>query len=126
MNKERPINLDIKTINLPITAVVSILHRISSVILWASMAIFLPAVYFSLLSEKNFDSLVSFFSQNPLGQFMVWGLLSAFGYYMCATVKHITQDFGHFEELESGKKIALSVAILAGCFCIVSGIWVWA
>lgn len=126
MNKERPVNLDIKTINLPITAAVSILHRISSVILWVSMAIFLPAVYFSLLSEKNFDCLVAFFSQNPLGQFMVWGLLSAFGYYMFATLKHITQDFGHFEELESGRKIALSVAILAGCFCIVSGVWVWA
>ncbi|MBJ7536649.1 succinate dehydrogenase, cytochrome b556 subunit [Marinomonas transparens] len=126
MNKERPINLDIKTIKLPITAIASILHRISAVILWVSMAVFLPVLYFSLSSTEGFDSLLAFFDQNPIGQFMVWGLFSAFGYYMCATIKHIIQDFGHFEELESGQHIAKAVFILAGCFCVLSGVWVWA
>jgi len=126
MNKERPINLDIKTIQLPITAVASILHRVSAVILWVSMAIFLPVLYCSLTSVEGFNITLEFFDQNPIGQFMVWGLLTAFGYYLCATIKHIVQDFGHFEELESGKQIAMAVFIIAGSFCVLSGAWVWA
>jgi succinate dehydrogenase / fumarate reductase cytochrome b subunit len=126
MNKERPVNLDIKTIRMPITAVVSILHRVSSIILWVSMAVFLPALYFSLVSNDGFECVLEFFTQNAIGQFVVWGLLSAFGYYMCATVKHIIQDFGHFEELESGKQISAAVAIIAAVLCVVSGVLVWA
>lgn len=126
MNKERPVNLDINTIKLPITAIASILHRVSAVILWVSMAVFLPALYFSLASADCFTSVLAFFDQNAIGQFMVWGLLSAFGYYFCATLKHIIQDFGHFEELESGKNIAIAVLVVAGCFCVISGVCVWA
>lgn len=125
MSKERPVNLDLGTIRLPITAAASILHRISSVILWVSMAIFLPCVYFSLASEEGFSLLFAFFSQNPLGQFMAWGLITAFSYYTCATLKHIIQDFGHFEELESGKAISVAVFVIAGCACLVSGVWIW-
>ena len=126
MNKARPVNLDIKTIQLPITAVVSIVHRISSVILWVSMSIFLPVLCFSLHDEQYFTALLAFFSQNFIGQFVVWGLLTAFGYYFCATLKHIIQDFGHFEELESGRQIAKAVLVFAACFCVLSGVWVWA
>ncbi|MCB5161685.1 succinate dehydrogenase, cytochrome b556 subunit [Marinomonas algarum] len=126
MSKARPVNLDLKTIRLPITAIVSIVHRVSSVILWVSMAIFLPVLYLSLASENGFGDMLGFFDQNPLGKFVVWGLMTAFGYYFCATIKHIIQDFGHCEELDSGKSISIAVLVISGCFCVLSGVWVWA
>ncbi|HEY1026500.1 MAG TPA: succinate dehydrogenase, cytochrome b556 subunit, partial [Pseudomonas sp.] len=38
MNSQRPVNLDLRTIKLPITAYTSILHRISGVILFVGIA----------------------------------------------------------------------------------------
>ncbi|MEO9654054.1 succinate dehydrogenase, cytochrome b556 subunit [Marinomonas sp.] len=126
MSKERPVNLDIATINLPITAFVSILHRVSSVILWVGLAIFLPVLLVSLSSAEGHQTMKDFFTGHFLGQFIVWGLLTALGYYICATSKHIIQDFGHFEELESGKQISLAVLVVAGLLSILSGVWLWA
>ncbi|RFQ09412.1 succinate dehydrogenase, cytochrome b556 subunit, partial [Pseudomonas sp. ATCC 13867] len=39
MNSKRPVNLDLRTIQLPITAYTSILHRISGVILFVGIAV---------------------------------------------------------------------------------------
>ncbi|GAB3487395.1 succinate dehydrogenase, cytochrome b556 subunit [Marinomonas epiphytica] len=125
MNKDRPVNLDLQTIKLPITAVASILHRISAVIIWVGLGIFLTSAYFSLDSEAGFECVLAFFSSHFLGQFISWGLLTALGYYVCATIKHIIQDFGHFEELESGKQISTAVIVCAAILCILSGGWVW-
>ena len=126
MSKERPVNLDIATIRLPITAVVSILHRVSSVILWVGLAIFLPALLVSLSSADGHQAMQAFFTGHFLGQFMVWGLLTALGYYVCATAKHLIQDFGYCEELESGKRISMAVLVLAAVLSILSGVWLWA
>lgn len=126
MSKQRPVNLDLRTIKMPITAKVSILHRISAVVLWVGLAIFLGAVYFSLGSEENYQTLVGLLTDNFIGQFVAWGLLTAFGYYTLATLKHVVQDMGHFEELESGKKIATAAIVLGVILSVVWGIWIWA
>ncbi len=125
MSKARPINLDLKTIRLPITAIASILHRISAVIIWVGLGMSLTAGYFSLQSDDRFNSIFNFMTDNFIGQFVVWGMLTALGYYVVATIKHIIQDFGHFEELESGmfvSKLAIAVGIVLS---ILSGVWVW-
>ena len=125
MSKTRPVNLDLKTIRLPITAIASILHRISAVIIWVGLGMALAAGYFSLQSDDNFNAIFAFVTENFIGQFIVWGLLTAFGYYIVATLKHIVQDFGHFEELESGQMIAKIAIGLGILLSILSGVWVW-
>ncbi|MGL4928928.1 MAG: succinate dehydrogenase cytochrome b556 large subunit, partial [Plesiomonas sp.] len=37
VNKQRPVNLDLKTISFPITAIASILHRVSGVITFIAL-----------------------------------------------------------------------------------------
>ena len=59
MNQERPVNLDLKTIRLPITAIASILHRISAVIIWVALGVFLVANVVMLSSEQGYDQVVS-------------------------------------------------------------------
>ncbi len=41
MNKKRPVNLDIRTIQLPLTALTSILHRISGIMLFIFLGLIL-------------------------------------------------------------------------------------
>lgn len=125
MSNQRPVNLDLKTIKMPITAKASILHRISSVVLWVGMAMFLPALLISLRSEEGYASVHSLVTDNFVGQFIVWGLLTALGYYTAATLKHVIQDFGHFEELQSGKQIATAVIGIGIFLSLMAGVWVW-
>ena len=55
VNSKRPVNLDLRTIQLPITAYTSILHRISGVILFVGIAVLLFALDRSLASEDSFE-----------------------------------------------------------------------
>ncbi|TQF66814.1 succinate dehydrogenase, cytochrome b556 subunit [Pseudoalteromonas luteoviolacea] len=115
MRKERPTNLAIQTMALPITAYASILHRVSGVIVWAAAVVLLPLLIFAMQSAHNFDTLSTIFSENFFAQFVVWGLLTALGYYCLGTIKHIVQEFGYFEELASGcmiSRVAIGLGIV--------------
>lgn len=124
MNKNRPVNLDLATIKLPITAYVSILHRISGVILFAGVAILLCMLDASLESEESFAALKEGL-QSPIYQFLIWGTLAALAYHMIAGVRHLIMDCGVGESLEGGQlgaKIALVVAVV---LIILAGVWIW-
>jgi succinate dehydrogenase / fumarate reductase cytochrome b subunit len=54
---KRPVNLDIGSIKLPITSYVSILHRVSGVVLFFAVSILLYVFDASLESEQSFQSL---------------------------------------------------------------------
>ncbi len=125
MSKKRPVNLDMTTIKMPITANASILHRVSAVVLWLGMAFFLPAIYISLSSEAGFLSVQALLTDNFFAQFIAWGLLSAFGYYTVATLKHLIQEIGYFEELESGIQIATASIIIGVILSVGWGVWIW-
>ena len=124
MKKNRPVNLDITTIQLPITAFVSILHRASGVVLFAGVAVLLWALENSLASEEQFNALKTTLN-NPLCQFILWATLAALAYHMVAGIRHLFMDIGIGETLEGGQngaKIALFVA-----FIIIAalGVWIW-
>lgn len=124
MNKNRPVNLDIATIKLPITAYVSILHRASGIVLFAAMAILLCALDSSLESAEGFAALKESL-QNPIYQFLIWGTLAALAYHLVAGVRHLIMDMGIGETLEGGRngaKIALVVAVV---LIILAGVWIW-
>lgn len=126
MKDKRPVNLDLHTIKLPVTGVASILHRISAVILWVAMAFFLSVLCVSLGSAEGFNTIEKLVTENFLVQFIIWGFMTAAGYYTMAGLKHIIQDFGHFEELESGKLISKVVIGLGLVFSFLFGVLIWA
>ena len=81
MNKQRPVNLDLTTIKLPVMGLASILHRVSAVIIWVAAAYFLPMLYMSLESAEGFHKITSLLAENIIIQFFTWGFLTALGYY---------------------------------------------
>ena len=93
MDKKRPVNLDIGTIKLPITSLVSITHRISGVIMFFAVGIFLWMLESSLASEQSFNDLGQLLS-NPICQFILWGSLAALAYHAIAGIRHLIMDFG--------------------------------
>ncbi|WP_133502540.1 succinate dehydrogenase, cytochrome b556 subunit [Marinomonas balearica] len=125
MNKKRPVNLDISTISMPVTAIVSILHRITGIILFIGLVFLFYAFDLSLESQEGFDKVVETLQTNFLAKFIIWGVVSALMYHLVAGVKHLFMDLGHFEELESGRKAAQINLVIAAILIVVAGVWVW-
>ncbi len=125
MKSNRPVNLDLSTIKLPVMGVASILHRISAVIIWFAVAYFFTLLYMSLGSAEGFAKVQGMLTGNFIAQFFTWGFLTAFGYYTMGGLKHIIQEFGYFESLEGGQFIS-KLAIGLGIFIsVLFAILVW-
>ena len=113
MDKKRPVNLDIGTIRLPITSYVSILHRVSGVIMFFAVGIFLWMLESSLASEQSFNDLGQLLS-NPICQFILWGSLAALAYHAVAGIRNLIMDFGIGEDnFSSGRNSAWAAVVLA-------------
>jgi succinate dehydrogenase / fumarate reductase cytochrome b subunit len=113
VDKKRPVNLDIGTIRLPITSYVSILHRVSGVILFFALAIFLWMLEGSLASEQSFNELGAMLA-NPICQFIIWGSLAALAYHAIAGIRHLIMDFGVGEDsFYAGRNSAWAAVVLS-------------
>ncbi|MCY0966578.1 succinate dehydrogenase, cytochrome b556 subunit [Parathalassolituus penaei] len=124
MNSIRPKNLDLSTIELPLPAKASIIHRVSGFILFFAVAFMLSALAASLESAESFAGLKAAFD-NGLVKFIAWGILSALGYHFVAGIKHLLMDMGIGETKESGRTGAM-ITLVAGLIVIVlAGVWVW-
>lgn len=124
MKKNRPVNLDISTIKLPITAYVSILHRVSGIFLFAGVAFLLWMLDVSLSSPEGFDQ-VKAIGSSPLCQAVLWVVLAALAYHLVAGVRHLIMDFGVGETLKGGQLGAKLVIVIAAVLIILAGVWVW-
>jgi len=124
VKNKRPVNLDISTIKLPITAYVSILHRASGVALFAGVAILLCMLEASLSSAASFNELKQQLN-SPLVQFFVWATLAGLAYHMAAGIRHLIMDMGIGETLEGGQLGAKIAAVTAVVLIVLAGVWVW-
>ncbi|TKB54488.1 succinate dehydrogenase cytochrome b556 subunit [Ferrimonas aestuarii] len=124
MNKQRPVYLDLSQIQFPATAIASILHRVSGVITFVGIAILMWLLATSLSSEQGFNAVKSYFDLFIV-KFVIWGLLTALAYHAIVGVRHLIQDMGHFEEMDSGNasaKISFAITIVVS---VLAGVWVW-
>ncbi|WP_263139559.1 succinate dehydrogenase, cytochrome b556 subunit [Pseudomonas alcaligenes] len=124
VNSQRPVNLDLRTIKLPITAYTSILHRISGVILFLGLAVLLFALDKSLGSEEGFEQVKAFMA-SPLVKLVIWGLLSALLYHLVAGLRHLIMDLGFGETLQGGKLGSQIVLAVSAVLIVLAGVWIW-
>ncbi|EDM65046.1 MAG: succinate dehydrogenase cytochrome b556 subunit [Moritella sp.] len=124
VKKQRPVNLDLQTIDMPITAIASILHRISGVIMLFAVGILLWLLAESLSSEQGFQNAQEIVS-GFFGTFILWGILTALAYHIAGGIRHLLMDMGYFEELESGALSAKVSFVATVVLSILAGIMVW-
>lgn len=123
-NNERPVNLDISTIRLPLAAITSITHRISGIILFVGIGILLWMLDKSLAGPIEFAELQDTLA-SPLVTFLVWGVLSALAYHMVAGVKHLLMDLGIGESKAAAPRGAMIVIIISAVLILALGVWLW-
>jgi len=124
LSTERPVNLDLTTFRFPITAIASILHRVTGVVLFFGSFILLALLGLSLESEAGFADTLTLL-ENGFVAFIVWGVLAALAYHFVAGLKHLFMDMGYGETLESGPLFAKVSMAAAAVLIFLAGVWVW-
>lgn len=124
---KKPINLNITTIDFPVTAIVSILHRISGVFLFLTIGPMLWLLRLSLYSCDMFYKINNFLLiNNNLFKFFLWNVITIFSYHVIAGIRQILMDFGILEQTwligKFSAKITFGLVIL---LFIYTGILIW-
>lgn len=113
MNKKRPKYLALHQIRLPLPGLVSILHRISGLMLFLSLPVLLLMLQYSLASIETHTQLLELLA-HPLSKLALTGLLWAFLHHFCAGIRYLAIDL-HFvrnlEQARNSSKIVLAVSL---------------
>lgn len=109
---------------LPVTAWVSISHRISGVLLFIGTFVLIWLLDLSLASPEGFERAQQWLAA-PLMKILLWIVLVALIYHTLAGIRHIIMDFGLGESMEGGVRSSYLVIALSVILALVAGVWLW-
>ena len=118
VNDNRPKFLNVLLMYFPITAVISIFHRISGVLIF----FLLPVMLLLCSMIKSARSLQPVEPWLPFVKFSYWAIVSLFIYHSLAGMRHLLADFGVAESYRSSKISAWFILLLA---LVLSGALFW-
>ncbi len=124
MKSTRPVFLNLFAIRFPIVAVVSILHRVSGVVLFGASFYLLWILWLSLESEASFSNLKATLD-NPVHSIVLWFTLSLLGYHIVAGLRHLLMDLHIGDSLKVGKASAAIVLVCSVLLSLAIGVWFW-
>jgi succinate dehydrogenase / fumarate reductase cytochrome b subunit len=121
-NNKRPKNLDLLHIRLPIGGVVSILHRVSGVLLVLALPLAFLLLQQSLRNPESFARVVALLGSVPARAFLLF-ITILLAHHFLAGVRHllldldvgITRSGGRFGAWLVLAGVAGTVVIAAGC-----------
>lgn len=122
MNDKRPVNLALGTIQFPLPAIISLLHRISGFLLFGLVPLLVWAWQYSLSSPENFAALVDCSAFKVFAVVLLAGLV----YHTLAGFKHLLMDIGVGETLPSARALSVVTLVLSAIIIVALGVWVWA
>ena len=117
MITKQPKNLNLFTIRFPIPAIVSILHRMSGVIIFLLMPAITIAFCMSLMSSSDFASVILIINLWPLrilGAILTWGVF----HHLIAGCRHLLLDLQIGNDLITARFTSKTVLILSFIFTV--------
>jgi len=120
--KQRPVFQAVLKYRYPVTAIASVLHRISGVILFLLIPLLLKGLDHSLTNAANFQNIQHLLS-NPLAITLLWLILAALIYHLVAGIRHIMMDAGFAESLAGGRRGAYVVFVITIILLFIIGVW---
>ncbi len=121
---QRPVFLNPLQIRLPVNALVSILHRISGMVMFISLPWILFLLSQSLASASSYQSLQQWlFTTNYRCLFYL--ILLAWVYHALAGFRHLCMDMGWGESLCASRFTAMLVLVLTLALALILGVWLW-
>lgn len=124
MKDERPVNLDLIKFHFPVMAIVSIIHRITGVIIFLSIPALLYVLHASLISQASFSKLETCLAY-PISKVVLIGILACAIYHLFAGLRHLIMDLGVGEGKTSARVTAWFVILLSIAGAVFIGVWLW-
>lgn len=124
MKTKQPVYLNLFQFKFPATAIASILHRVSGVILFLALPLLLWALQLSLRSAKDFEHFQSL-GGHFVCKLIVWGILAALFYHLIAGIRHMLMDMHLFDGKQTGRVMSYLVMVVSAAFAIFLGVCIW-
>ena len=124
MPTSRPKHLNLMQIRMPLPAFVSILHRVSGMVLYLLLPLLLYLLGSSLESAKSFAIFKSWVG-NPLVKIVLLGVLWAYLHHFCAGIRHLAMDMHMGLELERARATSYAVLGVSLVLTAALGVKLW-
>ena len=116
----RPVYIDLRKINLPVSALISITHRLSGMyVFFITLPLMLALIYFSTESDDSFNDLSLFLKNYKFILALIVLSFCILWYHILSGVRHLIMDAHIGESLLASKYSAIftiSLWIITTCF----------
>ena len=124
-NNNRPVFLDLARIRLPITALISIVHRITGIVLFLSIPFAIYLLGLSLSSQLEYNHVQGLLGHGPVKVLVIF-ILWALSHHVFAGLRFLLIDFGVGVERDEARRTAWVVAIgSVASLLMIAGILLW-
>lgn len=104
----RPVYIDLRKINLPVSALISITHRLSGMyVFFITLPLMLALIYFSTESENSFNDLSLFLKDYKFILGLIVLSFCILWYHILSGVRHLIMDAHIGESLIASKYSAI-------------------
>lgn len=126
MHPDRPVNLPLPRLAaaMPVTAVASILHRVTGIVLFAGTLFLCYLLDLALTDEAGFARAAAIIDAAP-GALAAWAILTSLAYHVVAGVRHLLLDFHIGDSLRAGRIGSWLTLVLAAMAAVGLAIWLW-
>jgi succinate dehydrogenase / fumarate reductase cytochrome b subunit len=122
--RNRPKNLNLLTIRLPIPALVSIMHRVSGAFLFMLLPVLLWVLHQSLANDESYQ-LAQAVLNHPLAKLIFLAVTWAYLHHAFAGIRHLALDAHYGLRLNYARATSRAVLIVSGLLTLRMGIWLW-
>ena len=123
MKGNRPVNLAVTT-NLPFTAIASITHRITGVVLFVGVGFLLYLLDLAMTSAAGFDAARALLD-NVAWKLVLLAVLATLIYHFFAGIKHLLLDLHIGDTYQAARIGAYTVTGLTVVSLGLVGAWLW-
>jgi succinate dehydrogenase / fumarate reductase cytochrome b subunit len=122
--KPRPIWYNLSPANLPAPGLLSILHRISGILLFLALVWMLYLLDLSLASEGGFEHVKSY-TAHPIVKLALLVLSWAFLHHFCAGIRYLFLDMQKGIDLPAARATSFTVFAVSIILTLVAAVLIW-
>lgn len=123
MASQRPVEIS-PTSYLPVTAIASITHRITGIVVFGGTAFLLYLLDLALDSEAGFARAGAII-ETGAGKLALWITLAALAYHFIAGIRHLLLDFHIGDSLAGARRSAWTTLAASLLAAVGIGVWLW-
>lgn len=118
----RPVNLNLLQLHLPVTGWVSILHRLSGALLFLLLPVLVWGFALALSSEAGFERVTTYLTM-PFAKLLMLVLVGGLAHHFFAGLRHLAMDVHWGVSLSSARWTSLIVFLATGIAVLLAA-WV--